>query len=183
MNQQNTIQKIDEIERNPIGLPTIAAKEISESLDKLVSSFSVQFHQYLKHHWLVEGPEHRDLHKFFEEIYELTKEHMDAVAERMTTLGAVPSSSLRAQAAKSFLESEIEGMIAIRQMLESDLANEQSLVAYTREAIMKANKLSDYGTETLLKGILMSRENQAHEIVHYLSRDSLAKETQEKAVH
>lgn len=79
MNSTNTpTQKIETVERNPIGLPSLAAKEVSDKLDVLVSSISLQFHQYLKHHWVVEGPEHRDLHKFFEELYEQSKQHMDA---------------------------------------------------------------------------------------------------------
>jgi len=175
MNQEPPIQTLDEIERNPIGLPTIAAKEISDCLDKLVSSFSVQFHQYLKHHWVVEGPEHRDLHKFFEGLYETTKEHFDTIAERMTTLGAIPISSPINQAANSFLTMEFEGMHPIRQMLEADLENERCLIENLRSSIEMANNLSDYGTETLLKSILMNREDQAHEIEHYLSRDSLTK--------
>jgi len=177
MSQESLIRTIDDIERNPIGLPTIAAKEIADSLDVLVSSFSVQFHQYLKHHWLVEGPQHQILHKFFEENYEATKEHMDSIAERMTILGALPTSSLRAQASNSFLESEPEGAFPIHQMLENDLHNEQSLIESLRGTIRKTTVLSDYGSETLLKEILVTRENLAHEIEHYLSQDSLAKKT------
>lgn len=182
MNQKQPMQSIDEIERNPIGLPTVAAKEVADRLDPLVSSLSVQFHQYLKHHWLVEGPGHRDLHQFFEESYESVKNHMDTIAERMTTLGAIPISTLRGQASLSFIEPEPEGALPIRQMLESDLSNEQSLIDGIRKAIETASELSDYGTETILKGILHERENQAHEIEHYLSSDSLVRQTLEPSL-
>lgn len=174
MNPSSTpTQEIETIERNPIGLPSFAAKEVSDHLDVLVSSISLQFHQYLKHHWVVEGPEHRDLHKFFEELYEQSKQHMDAIAERMTTLGAVPTASPQNQILKSVLSMEPEGAHPIRAMLEGDLNNEQTLITHIRSSIEQTNQLGDYGTETLLKGILMDRENDAHEIEHYLSSDSL----------
>ncbi|MGK0240290.1 MAG: starvation-inducible DNA-binding protein [Candidatus Pelagisphaera sp.] len=182
MNTKQPLQTIDEIERNPIGLPTISAKEVSDQLDPLVSSMSVQFHQYLKHHWLVEGPGHRDLHVFFEESYESMKDSLDTIAERMTTLGAIPISTLRGQSGLSFIESEQEGALPIRQMLEADLKNEQALIDEIRKAIETASELSDYGTETILKGILHAREDQAHEIEHYLSSDSLVRNTLESSL-
>ncbi|MDQ8200190.1 DNA starvation/stationary phase protection protein [Pelagicoccus enzymogenes] len=177
MIQKTQLQEIDELERNAIGLPSFTAKQMSGLLDTLVSSLSTQYHQYLKHHWVVEGPEHRDLHVFFEEAYMETQGHLDAVAERMTTLGAVPTASMRAQAGKSLLEAESEGVFPIRDMLKSDLENEQALISFIGETIAKASELKDYGTETLLKKVLMEREERAHEIDHYLGHDSLVRKT------
>ncbi len=182
MTQRTHLQEIDELERNAIGLPSFAAKQISDLLDTLVSSLSTQYHQYLKHHWVVEGPEHRDLHLFFEEAHMDTQKHLDAVAERMTTLGAVPTASMRAQAGKSLLEAEGEGVLPIRNMLTSDLENEQALIAFVGQGISRASELKDYGTETLLKGVLMAREERAHEIDHYLGRDSLSRKSVDDAL-
>lgn len=175
MTHRIQLQEIDELERNAIGLPSLTAKEVSAMLDTLVSSLSTQYHQYLKHHWVVEGPEHRDLHKFFEEAYMQTQSHLDSVAERMTTLGAVPTSSMRGQASKSLLEAESEGTFPVRQMLRSDLENEQSLLGFIGQSISKASALKDFGTETLLKHILTERQERAHEMDHYLGEDSLTR--------
>ncbi|MDQ8185286.1 DNA starvation/stationary phase protection protein [Pelagicoccus sp. SDUM812002] len=175
MIEKTQLQEIDELERNAIGLPSFTAKQMSGFLDTMVSSLSTQYHQYLKHHWVVEGPEHRDLHVFFEESYVETQRHLDAIAERMTTLGAVPTASMLAQAAKSLLEPEPEGVFPIRAMLKSDLENEQALISFVGETIGNASELKDYGTETLLKRVLMEREERAHEIDHYLGHDSLSR--------
>lgn len=182
MTERIHLQELNEIERNSIGLPTLTAKEVSDMLDTLVSSLSTQYHQYLKHHWVVEGPQHRDLHHFFEESYTETQRHFDAIAERMTTLGAVPTSTMRGQAAKSLLEAESEGVLPIRTMLRSDLENEQALIDYLGTTIRKATQLSDFGSETLLKGILMAREDRAHDIDHYLGMDSLGRKIAEDAL-
>lgn len=182
MTQRTQLQEIDELERNAIGLPSFTAKQVSGMLDTLVSSLATQYHQYLKHHWVVEGPEHRDLHIFFEESYAEAQEHFDALAERMTTLGAVPTSTMRGQAAKSMLEAESEGVFPIRDMLRSDLENEQALISYIGEGIAKASELKDFGTETLLKRILMEREERAHDIDHYLGHDSLSRKVSDDAL-
>lgn len=181
MNQRSHVQELDELERNAIGLPSFTAKQVSDLLDTLVSSLATQYHQYLKHHWVVEGPEHRDLHIFFEDAYTQTQNHLDAAAERMTTLGAVPTSAMRSQAAKSLLEAESEGVLPIREMLKSDLENEQALISFIGQGIAKSSELKDYGTETLLKGILMEREERAHDIDHYLGHDSLAVKVEDDA--
>lgn len=170
----NTItQEPGKIEQNPVGLPTIAAKTVSDRLDKLVASFSVQYHQYLKRHWLVEGPEHRDLHKFFDNNYREVQQEFDTLAERITTLGTIPTSGLRAQQALSFLETEEEGMLPIREMMERDLSNEQALIDYMRKSIKDCSELSDFASETLLKQALIRAEERAHELDHYLASDSL----------
>lgn len=178
MSQKNTLQDKSEIERNPIGLPTLSAKEIADVLDVLVASLSTQYHQYLKHHWVVEGPEHRDLHHFFEEAYMETQRHFDAIAERMTTLGAVPTASMRGLANKSLLEAESEGVFPVRDMLRRDLENEQEVLKFLGHCISKAMDLSDYGTEVLLKRIIAERQERAHELDHYLSSDSLVRPTE-----
>jgi len=38
-------------------------------LDKHLATLFVLFHQCQKHHWLVEGPQFRDIHHFLEEGY------------------------------------------------------------------------------------------------------------------
>ncbi len=163
------------MERNAIGLPSFTAKQVSGRLDALLSSFSTQYHQYMKHHWVVAGPDKGALYTFFEESFRKTEEHVDAIAERMTTLGAVPTSSMQSQSDKSLLEAESEGIYPVRDMLKSDLENEQALISYIGEAVSEACELKDYGTETLLKRVLMEREILASEMMHFLGNDSLAR--------
>lgn len=173
METNTIIQEPGQIDRNPVGIATVVAKTVTDRLDKLVASLSVQYHQYLKRHWLVEGPEHRDLHQFFDNNYREVQQEFDTFAERITTLGSIPTSGLRAQQATSFLETEEEGMLPIREMMERDLVNEQALIDYMRESIKEFSKLADFATETMLKQALIRAEERAHELDHYLASDSL----------
>lgn len=169
----NALRKKDTVEANPIGLPKDTAKKIGEQLDHHVASMFVLFHQYQKHHWLVEGPHFRDLHLYLEASYNGVHKELDAIAERMTVLGGIPTCAPRAQAELSYLEHEPEGYFPIRESLRRDMEAEATLAQRLRETIRQANQLGDFGTETLLKQTLYAAEDRAHHLEHYLAEDSL----------
>lgn len=163
----------DKIENNPVRLPKRFAAEIAEHLDAHVSSLFVLFHQYQKHHWLVEGPQFRELHKFLEKSYKNVHEHADTLAERMTALGAVPTCSPARQASLSYLSHEPEGVFRIRDMLSADRELEGHTAERIRTTIELATSSGDFATETLLKRTLVDVEERAHELDHFLGLDTL----------
>ncbi|MBT8400888.1 MAG: DNA starvation/stationary phase protection protein, partial [Rhodothermia bacterium] len=135
---------------------------------------AVLFHQYQKHHWLVDGPQFRDLHLYLEESYSEVQENLDELAERITILGGIPSSSPKAQADVSYVQHEEEGGLRVRTMLKHDLSAEQAIIARLRDSIERASAGKDFGTERLLKSVLYAAENRAHHLDHYLEANSLA---------
>jgi starvation-inducible DNA-binding protein len=163
----------DEIETNPIGLSTDAARAIVPELDRHLASLFVLFHQYQKHHWLVEGPQFRDLHLFLEEGYTEIHRQLDAVAERITALGGVPTASPAAQADLAYIEHEPEGVFRVADMLARDRAFEALIASNLRKTIRLTAANDDFGTETLLRGLLLKIEERAHHLDHYLGSDSL----------
>lgn len=162
-----------EIEDNPINLPREAAESIIPALDEHLAAFFVLFHQYQKHHWLVEGPQFRDLHHLLEESYNEVHQQLDAIAERITAIGGVPTSAPRAQAELAYIEHEPEGIFRVRDMLERDRHAEATIAARLRDTIKLRTRHEDFGTETLLKGILLKVEDRAHHLDHFLGEDSL----------
>ena len=162
-----------ELESNPIGLDRDVVASIAPHLDRHVASLFVLFHQYQKHHWLVEGPQFRDIHVFLEESYNDVHAQIDAVAERMTALGGIPTCSPARQADLSYVDHEPEGVFRLRDMLERDRDAEGTIAAKLRQTIEICTKLGDYGTETLLKQVLLKVEDRAHHLDHYLGDDSL----------
>lgn len=161
------------IEDNPIGLDEKVVQQLLPKLDEIQSTMWVLFHQYQKHHWLVEGPQFRDLHHFLEENYEEVHKYIDRIAERMTALGGIPTSSPVNQAKLSHVEHEPEGTFRVREMLEHDLAAEGTLIIAIRNAIERALELGDYGTKRELEKALTRAEDRAHHLDHYLGEDSL----------
>ena len=161
------------IEENPVGLNEEATEELIPKLDEIQCTLWTLYHQYHKHHWLVEGPQFHDLHAFFEENYVEVHKYVDRVAERITALGGIPTSSPAQQAELSHVEHEPEGTYRLRDMLKHDLAGERTLCGQLREAISRAQDLGDPGTERTLKKVLMKAEDRAHHIDHLLGEDTL----------
>ena len=161
------------LEGNPIGLERTATAKMVKELDAHLASVMVLYHQYLKHHWLVEGPQFRDVHHFFGEHYEETQKQADLLAERITALGGIPTCDPVAQSKIAYVSHEPEGTFRLRPSMELDRAHEGEVAQRVRTSIKLAQKLGDYGTEHLLKGILLDVEDRAHHLDHFLGQDSL----------
>ncbi len=164
----------EEYEGNPVGLDEEATKGICRELNRHQASLFVLFHQYQKHHWLVEGPQWRDLHLYLEEAYKQIHADLDAVAERITALGAIPSASLKALSQKAYVVHEPEGFYPIRSSLQHDLRAEAVIAKALRLTIENAERHGDYGTGHILKGVLTRTEDRAHHLDHYLASDNLS---------
>jgi len=161
------------IEENPVGLDQDAAEQLIPKLDEIQCTLWTLYHQYHKHHWLVEGPQFRDLHLFFEEFYEEVHKYVDRVAERITALGGIPTSAPDAQAELSHVEHEPEGTYRLRKMLVHDLEAERVLCVQLREAIDMALDAGDHGTKRTLQKVLTKAEDRAHHLDHMLGEDTL----------
>lgn len=161
------------IEDNPVGLSQEAAETLIPKLDEIQCTLWTLYHQYHKHHWLVEGPQFRDLHLFFEEHYTEVHKYVDRVAERLTALGGIPTCAPAQQAELSHVEHEPEGTYRLRSMLQHDLDAERTLAELLRETIDLALEHRDHGTKRELQKVLTKVENRAHHIDHLLGDDSL----------
>ena len=161
-------------EGNPVGLSDKACKEIAEDLDKHLAALWVMYAQYHKHHWLVEGPQFRDLHLFLQSHYEEVNLQLDAVAERITLLGYTPSTRLDKYQKLSYIPQEDEDVFHIRESLENDMHNERKIAIEFRKSIKLCIKHDDFGTKAMLEGFLFKIEDRAHHLEHFLGEDSLA---------
>jgi len=161
------------IEKNPVGLSQDCMERLVPELDRHLASLFILFHQYQKHHWLVKGPQFRDLHLYLEDAYNEVHAQADEIAERMTVLGGLPTSSPSEQVKQAYIEHEPEGELTVREMLQNDLRAEQELARRFRASIRLAAEIEDYGTEQMLKRMLFAIEERVHHLDHYLERNTL----------
>lgn len=161
------------IEDNPIGLEGDTVEQMVPELDELQATMWAMYHQYHKHHWLVEGPQFQELHLFLEDHYTELHDDIDTIAERMTALGGIPTSDPVNQATLAHVAHEPEGTFRIRQMLRHDRAAEKQLSVELRRDIEKALDLHDHGTKRILEQVLTRAEERAHHLDHFLGEDSL----------
>jgi len=85
-------QGIDQVVENPIGLALDKTRQVVRALNADLASEYVLYHQYKKHHWLVEGAEYWQIHKLLDEHAGQVLTYADMLAERITALSGVPIS-------------------------------------------------------------------------------------------
>jgi len=169
-------QAFDHLEDNPIGLSRETAGTVVKALNDDLASAYAMYHLYKKYHWVVTGPEFRDLHLFLDDQAKGTLTAADHLAERVTALGGVPLSGPAAQEKQAGFPFEPEGVHPVRTMVENALKCEQVLVGRLRAHTEKSSKLGDFGTQLLLMELLREAEDRAHHLDHFLQNNGLSVE-------
>ncbi|MEM6328604.1 MAG: DNA starvation/stationary phase protection protein [Bacteroidota bacterium] len=164
---------VGENEGNPVGLNDDGARALAHHLDAHLATYGVLYHQYHKHHWLVAGPQFRDLHLHLEGYYNEIHADFDRIAERVTVLGGIPTCSPSEQEKLAYIQHEPEGQYRVRQMLELDILCEKRVCQKLRDSIHLAIAHSDFGTKSLLEVILRRAEDRAHHLEHFLEADTM----------
>jgi len=78
-----------------IGLPTQAIKSITDKLNHLLADEYILLTKTRNYHWHVFGPSFMEMHKFYEGQYDVLREIIDVLAERVTQLGYAATATLR----------------------------------------------------------------------------------------
>jgi DNA-binding ferritin-like protein len=178
MSTQETVRRqAGTVGENPVRLDEEKVEQIVEALNTDLADAYVLFHQLHKHHWNVEGAEHRDIHIFLQEAYEAVEEAADEVAERIQALGGVPHASMPALSEAATLEPEDEDVYDIRTSLSNDLDMYGDVIESYRDHIELVEGLGDYATGEMLREQIEDLEEHAHVIDHYLEDDTLVLES------
>ncbi len=175
--QKRTQQKAGTVEENELRLEKEKAEQIIDALNTDLADAYVLYHQLHKHHWNVEGAEFRDIHVFLQEVYEDVELAADEVAERLQALGGVPHASMTTLAENATVEAEDEDVYDIRTSLENDLDMMGDIIESYRDHIELAENLGDYATGEILREQVVTLEEHAHHIEHYLEDDTLVLES------
>ncbi|MFC7027369.1 DNA starvation/stationary phase protection protein DpsA [Halomicroarcula sp. GCM10025710] len=174
MSSQKSARKAAQtVGENPLRIDEEKAEQVIDALNTDLADAYVLYHQLHKHHWNVEGAEHRDIHVFLQEAYEEVEEAADEIAERVQTLGGVPHASMATLSDVATVEPEDEDVYDIRTSLQNDLEMYGDILESHREHIDLAAGLGDHGTAHMLREQLIEVEEHAHVIDHYLEDDTL----------
>ncbi|MBD1823182.1 DNA starvation/stationary phase protection protein [Cyanobacteria bacterium FACHB-DQ100] len=170
---QVLMRPFGQIVDNPISLERTVTEPVCEGLNALLASFQALYLQYQKHHFVVEGAEFYSLHQFFQESYEAVQTHAHEIGERLEGLGGVPVASFSKLAELCCFAPEPDGAYSCRSMLEHDLVGEQAVIDLLRRQAAQAESVGDRATRYLLEKILLTTEDRAFHISHFLAPDSL----------
>jgi starvation-inducible DNA-binding protein len=133
--------------------------EVAKSLNTLLSNYQVYYQNLRNYHWNVTGEHFFDLHQQFEDLYNVARENIDEVAERILTLRKKPVSTL-----KEYLEiSSIKENCTMKphEMVDNILSDHAELISCMRAVIEQAGKVEDEGTIDLIGGFLSDIEKRS----------------------
>jgi starvation-inducible DNA-binding protein len=160
--QAHEIQPFGLIVRMPIALSETACRESVENLNQLLADEITLRDLYKKHHWQVAGPTFMQLHLLFDKHAGEQTALVDALAERVQTLGGV-CIAMAADVAESSLiprppRGREEAPIQIARLLHAH----EIVIKEARAMARTAAAAGDDGTNDLLVSeVIRTNELQA----------------------
>jgi len=144
--------RIDIPEKTRRKIVGVLAQRLADAID-----LSLQVKQA---HWNVKGPRFISLHELFDKIATEVNSHVDELAERITTLGAVAEGTVAAVAARTSLKPYPLGIHSGTEHLEALAAALAHYTRQLREAIDSSDKLGDKVTADLYTGLAAQADKQ-----------------------
>jgi starvation-inducible DNA-binding protein len=141
----------------PIALSEEARGESCQLLNEILADSMILYALYKKHHWLVAGPTFYQLHLLFDKHAEEQTEIIDLLAERVQSLGGIAVGDPRHAAELTTIDRAPNGAEDVPAMIHRTLDAHETILEKVRAAIDKTEKNSDWGSNDLLMGDVLRR--------------------------
>jgi starvation-inducible DNA-binding protein len=150
MKKDTEIQKFGTAANRPISLAHPVRLRSAESLNQILADTMTLRDLYKKHHWQVSGPTFYQLHLLFDKHAGEQAELVDALAERVQTLGGVAIAMAHDVAEITRVSRPPKGREDVTMQLFRLLQAHELIIAETRESAHAAAAEGDDGTNDLL---------------------------------
>ncbi|HYE59767.1 MAG TPA: DNA starvation/stationary phase protection protein [Candidatus Kapabacteria bacterium] len=142
--------------------------EACRLLNTLVANYTIHFHRLLVYHWNLTGEHFFLLHEQFERFYRDAQIKIDALAERIVSLGGTAGATLGEVVEKAALK-ETPKIPEARDMMEQLARDYIALAQHMHEIIHHAEEGKDEGTVDLVGGFLAEIEKHNWMVNAWLS--------------
>lgn len=151
-----------------LGITKKNLTEVYKILNKVLADGNVLYIKLRKFHWNLSGDNFMELHLLFEDQYDAVAEAVDAVAERISTLGGTAIGTTAEFAKESQLK-ETPGKVPDTQgMLKELVGDHESIVKSLRKNLDKCEEdYKDAGTADFLNGLMQEHEKMAWKLRKY----------------
>jgi starvation-inducible DNA-binding protein len=113
-------------------------------------------------HWNVTGPHFMALHEFFQKQYEQIDEFIDAIAERIRSIGHYSAGSLTDFLKMTHLSETKNEDPSAENMLSELMQDHEIIIRWLRTQVPTINdKHNDMGTADFLTGLMEEHEKMA----------------------
>ncbi|WP_327006223.1 DNA starvation/stationary phase protection protein [Dactylosporangium sp. NBC_01737] len=167
--QGREIQRFGSIRQFPIALPADARMYSCERLNQVLADTQILYALYKKHHWLMRGPTFYQLHLLLDKHAGEQLELVDAVAERVQTLGGIAVGDPRHVAELTRVPRPPDGAEEVPAMLSRLLEAHEMILVEAHDAAAKTVTMGDDGTSDLLVSqVIRTGELQAWFLAEHL---------------
>ncbi len=157
-----------------IGLTEEQRQGVIELLNKDLADAYVLLVKTKKFHWDVTGPQFRTLHELWEEQYETLTETIDALAERVRTLGGYPVGTLKGFLDHATLKEETGNVPTATEMVARLVDDHEQIIRNLREHIDRSSDdFHDEGTADFLTGLMEGHEEIAWMLRSFIEGQSV----------
>ena len=171
----SVVQEYGTVVNRPISLEQKVRLTLVEKLNPLLADTMTLRDMYKKHHWQVAGPTFYQLHLLFDKHYGEQAELVDAIAERVQTLGGVAIAMAPDVAETTRIARPPRGREDVNTQLFRLLEAHELIIAETRELADAADEDGDQGTNDLLVSqVLRTNEFQVWFITEQITGSGLA---------
>lgn len=163
------IQQYGTLRNLPIVLSPDARSESCALINQILADTIILYHLYKKHHWLMRGHTFYQLHLLLDKHASEQIELIDALGERVQTLGGVAIADPRHVAEVTKIQRPPNGVEEVPVMLSRLLEAHELIIEELRVAIDKTTTNQDSGTNDLLVSqVLRTHETQVWFLAEHL---------------
>ena len=163
------IQRFGELRLLPLSLAHDARAESCQLVNRILADSIILYNVYKKHHWMMRGPTFYQLHLLLDKHAGEQLELIDAMGERVQTLGGVAVADPRHVAEITTVPRPPDGVEEVPAMLSRLPEAHEIVIEKAREAITKTAANRDDGTNDLLMSeVLRTNEMQVWFIAEHL---------------
>ncbi len=132
-----------------------------------------------KYHWDVVGPQFRSLHQLWEEHYQALTLNIDAMAERVRTLGGYPIGTAEGFLKYGSIKEHIGDLPLATEMVSRLVDDHELIIRNLRQHVEQCGEeFNDDGTADFLTGLMEQHEQMAWMLRSFIEGESLAPDGQ-----
>jgi starvation-inducible DNA-binding protein len=152
-----------------LGLDNKETEKLVEVLNALLANYHLHYQKLRNFHWNVKGGDFFDLHEQFEQRYNIAKESIDEIAERIRVFGYTPISNLSDYLKHATIK-ESPTDLAADKMVEEILKDYEMLLSFLTDAMNAAIDIGDVGTEDMLNSFIQDMEKHHWMLSSFLGK-------------
>ena len=173
---QTELQRYGTVVSRPIALNHKARVASVENLNQILADTITLRDMYKKHRWQVSGPDFYQLHLLFDKHYEEQNDLVDAIAERIQSLGGVGLAMAPDIAETTIIPRPPKGREEVPVQISRLLHAHEIVLEEARTMARQAAKQGDDGTNDLLvSDVIRGNEKQVWFLSQHLVNVPLVK--------